>query len=101
MSRIIEHKELVIWRDARGKWQCRSTAAPSGMVYRSGGRSSGTERIRRRLWRRRDADDSPMPDSVIGNCGRPANEPCGLKEPSQCATHAKYPPIRTRSGCTG
>jgi hypothetical protein len=53
MSRIIEHKDLIIWRDARGKWQCRSTAAPaaSGMVYRSGDKSTGTEAIRRKFWR--------------------------------------------------
>jgi hypothetical protein len=88
MSRIIEHKDLVIWRDARGKWQCRSTAAPTGAVYRSGARSSGTEAIRSRLWgrgrRRRDVDEPPI---TVGNCGRPADKECGMLNPQECATH--------------
>jgi HK97 family phage prohead protease len=36
---------------------------------------------------RRAADDSPMPPAAIGNCGRPANEECGLKNSAECAIH--------------
>jgi HK97 family phage prohead protease len=36
---------------------------------------------------RRAADDSPMPPAAIGNCGRPANEGCGLKNQQECAIH--------------
>jgi HK97 family phage prohead protease len=37
---------------------------------------------------RRAADDSPMPPAVIGNCGRPVQEECGLRTPRECAVHA-------------
>ena len=41
---------------------CRNTAAPAGVVYRSGARSSGTEAQRQKLWRdagkRQDAGSS-------------------------------------------
>jgi hypothetical protein len=87
---IIEHKDMVMWKDAHGRWVVRSTAAPIGVVYRSGARSSGAEAIRRRLWgraRRRDTDE--LPPAVIGNCGRPLQEECGLLDPNECATHAK------------
>ena len=46
-----------------------------------------SSRVVRRLLRA--ADDSPMPPAVIGNCGRPADKECGLKDPSECATHAE------------
>jgi hypothetical protein len=80
---------MQLWKDANGRWHCRAPAA-ADVVYRSGARSYGTERIRRKLWgRRRDADDSPLPPAVVGNCGRPADQPCGLLNPSECATHAE------------
>jgi HK97 family phage prohead protease len=34
---------------------------------------------------RRAADE--MPPAAIGNCGRPANEECGLKNAQECAIH--------------
>jgi HK97 family phage prohead protease len=35
---------------------------------------------------RRVADE--MPAAVIGNCGRPVQEECGLRDPRECAVHA-------------
>jgi HK97 family phage prohead protease len=36
---------------------------------------------------RRAAEDDPMPSPAIGNCGRPLQEECGLKNKDECATH--------------
>jgi HK97 family phage prohead protease len=36
---------------------------------------------------RRAADDNPMPPAAIGNCGRPVQEECGLKNSQECAIH--------------
>jgi HK97 family phage prohead protease len=38
---------------------------------------------------RRAAEDSPMPPGAIGNCGRPADQECGLKNSAECAIHRK------------
>jgi hypothetical protein len=89
---IIHQGNLAIYKDARGRWQCRVVGGEQA-VHKGG---AGVERIRRRLWgrgrRRRDADDTPLPDAVIGNCGRPADQVCGLKNPDECATHSEIAP---------
>jgi hypothetical protein len=37
---------------------------------------------------RPDASDTPGP---IGDCGRSADSPCGMKDESECQTHADVP----------
>jgi hypothetical protein len=65
-----------------GRWLVRRVA--DEMVWPG---SSGIERIRQKLWRRRAAGEPQLP-VVIGNCGRPADQECGLKDPRECAVHA-------------
>ena len=85
---MIQHRDMLMWQDKNGRWQCRRVAAD--VVYRSArtGPTSSTEAIRARLWgrarRRRGVDEPPI---TIGNCGRPADSECGLLNPQECATH--------------
>jgi HK97 family phage prohead protease len=50
-------------------------------------RMKGVISIRDMRRLRRAADDDPTPTPAIGNCGRPANEECGLKNENECAIH--------------
>jgi hypothetical protein len=98
---MIQHRDMLMWQDKNGRWQCRRIAAD--VVYRSAriGPTSSTEAIRARLWGRRasgnryqmgrrDADDITP---VIGNCGRPADQECSMLDPQQCAIHRQEPAL--------
>jgi hypothetical protein len=81
---IIEHGGLRMRKDHSGRWVVTRDADRSRMVFPG---SASAEALRRKLYgRRRDADE---PTVVIGNCGRPADQSCGLKNPAECAVHAK------------
>jgi hypothetical protein len=81
----VRYGGMTMYKNRAGKWIVRRDAPEA--IW-SG--SSGVEALRAKLWnrRRRDADDI-VP--IIGNCGRSYSEPCGMKDPSQCAVHAQEP----------
>jgi hypothetical protein len=68
---VIEYKDVVVWRDARGRWQCRRVPSAREVVYRSGARTgpkSAGEALRARLWaakRSPAADTAPIDEAAL------------------------------------